>query len=46
MDAMPLDEEAALQMLRWYPEEHWYRLGFGQGLDRETMLAKARAQRA
>jgi hypothetical protein len=45
MDAMPLDEEAALMMLSWYGEEHWYRLGFGVGIDREVMMAKARAAR-
>jgi hypothetical protein len=46
MDATPLDEEAALQMLSWYGEENGYRLGFGVGIDREAMLAKARGQRA
>jgi hypothetical protein len=43
MDAAALDEEAALLMLRAYPE-FWFRLGFGRGVDREAILAEARSR--
>ena len=42
IDAAALDAEAALLMLKWYPEHQWYRLGFVSDLDREAMLARAR----
>jgi hypothetical protein len=41
IEAVALDEEAALLMLRWHPQ-HWYRMGFGREIDREAIIAKAR----
>jgi hypothetical protein len=43
MDACGLDREAALLMLKAYPE-HWHRLGFARELDREALLAEGRAR--
>jgi hypothetical protein len=43
IDAMPLDEEAALLSLSWYPEL-WHQLTFGAGVDHEAIKAKARAK--
>jgi len=42
LNVVVLDEEAALLMLRWYPDHQWYRLYFGPGIDREAIMARAR----
>jgi hypothetical protein len=43
IDATPLDEEAAVMMLRWYDESQWHRLGFPAGLNVEAAKMKAAA---
>jgi hypothetical protein len=42
LNATALDTDAAMAMLRWYPEELWHRLVFAPGIDRDTILARAR----
>jgi hypothetical protein len=42
LNATALDTDAAMAMLRWYPEELWHRLVFAPGIDREEILAQAR----
>jgi hypothetical protein len=41
IDAAPLDDEAALQMLRWYGREQWHRLRFGPGVNLAKIKIKA-----
>ena len=45
IDAMAMDEEAALILLKWCDEGLWHRLSFGPGIDLDAILTKAR-QRA
>jgi hypothetical protein len=46
LNAVALDEEAALQMCMWYEETatigRWHQLHFAPGIDREAVMAKAR----
>jgi len=46
INAMALDDEAALQMCMWYNEEDsiggWHHLLFGPGIDHEAVKAQAR----
>ena len=46
INAMALDEEAALQMCIWYEEAAsiggWHQLHFAPGIDREAVMAQAR----
>jgi hypothetical protein len=46
INAIALDEDAALQMCLWYDEEAsiggWHHLHFAPGIDREAILAQAR----
>jgi hypothetical protein len=46
INAMALDDEAALQMCMWYDEADtiggWHHLLFGPGIDHEAIKAKAR----
>ena len=42
LNATALDTDAAMAMLRWYPEELWHRLVFAPGIDRDAILAQAR----
>ena len=42
LNAMALNEDAALQMAMWYDEELWHQLHFAPGIDREAILATAR----
>ena len=46
INAMALDEEAALQMCMWYEEAAsiggWHQLHFAAGIDREAVMARAR----
>jgi hypothetical protein len=42
IDASALDEQAALFMLKSYPEELWYRLVFDRSVDRDLMLTRAK----
>jgi len=42
-NAMALDEDAGLMMLRWYEPEHWHRLVFGAGIDVDAIKTKATA---
>jgi hypothetical protein len=39
INAMPLDEDAARQMLAWYPDQR-HRLVFGPGLNLEMILRR------
>jgi hypothetical protein len=41
LDAVPLDAEAALLMLRSYDESLWHRLVFVHDLDRAAVIARA-----
>jgi hypothetical protein len=41
LDAVGLDDAAALFLLRAYPEELWHRLQFSRDLDRGSLLARA-----
>ena len=41
IDATPLDDDAALEMLKWYEPEHWHRLQFGPGIDVNAIKMKA-----
>ena len=43
INAMALDEDAGLMMLRWYEPEHWHRLVFGAGIDVDAIKTKATA---
>jgi hypothetical protein len=45
LNAVALDEEAALMMLKWHPEQ-WHRLYFGPGIDPDTIKARAAAKRS
>jgi hypothetical protein len=42
LNAVALDEEAALQMLRWYPEELWHQIKFVREIDRGAVMTRAR----
>ena len=46
LNAVALDEEAALQMAMWYEESAtiggWHHLHFAPGIDRDKILAQAR----
>ena len=46
LNAVALDEDAALQMCLWYDETNtiggWHALHFAAGIDREAVMAKAR----
>src|SRR6516165_10264196 len=46
LNAVALDEEAALQMCMWYDEVAsigaWHQLHFAPGIDREAVMAQAR----
>jgi hypothetical protein len=46
INAVALDDEAALQMAMWFNEEDtingWHQLHFAPGIDREAIFAKAR----
>jgi hypothetical protein len=46
LNAVALDEEAALQMCMWYEESAsiggWHQLHFAPGIDREAVRAQAR----
>ena len=44
LNSAAMDEEAALLMLRWYPDQ-WYLLHFGPGVELDAIKARAR-QRA
>jgi hypothetical protein len=41
IDAIPLDDDAALEMLKSYQPEHWHRLLFGPGINIEALKMKA-----
>jgi hypothetical protein len=41
IDATPLDDDAALEMLKSYEPEHWHRLRFGPGINVEALKLKA-----
>jgi hypothetical protein len=41
LNALPLDQQAALMMLKWYPDYMWYRLYFGPGIDLDAIKSRA-----
>jgi hypothetical protein len=43
INAAALDEEAALKMLEWYPED-WHWLRFDPGIDLDAVKARARQE--
>jgi hypothetical protein len=45
LNAMALDEDAALMMLTWYPEEQWHRLHFAPGIDLDAIKTRAAASK-
>jgi hypothetical protein len=49
INAVALDDAAALQMAMWYEEAAtiggWHELHFAPGIDRDAILAKARHQK-
>jgi len=45
LNAVPLDAEAALLMLRSYDESLWHRLVFVHDLDRDAVIARAAHER-
>jgi hypothetical protein len=44
LNSAALDEEAALLMLKSYPDQ-WHRLHFGAGIDRDALMARAEEAR-
>jgi hypothetical protein len=46
LNAVALDEDAALLMLQWYEPHEWYRLHFGPGINRNAIMARAAASLA
>jgi len=42
INAMALDQEAALQMCKWFDQDLWHRLIFHRSLDRDAIVAEAR----
>ena len=45
LNAAALDEEDALMMLTWYPEEQWHRLHFAPGIDLDAIKTRAAASK-
>ena len=45
LDAVPLDLESALFMLKSYDPDLWHRIVFARDLDRDALLAKERERR-
>ena len=45
LNAMALNEDAALQMAMWYDEVLWHQLHFAPGIDREAIFAQARHEK-
>ena len=43
LNAVALDEDAALMMLKWYEPEHWHRILFGPNIDRELIKGRKAA---
>ena len=43
INSTPLDEDAALMMLKWYEPEHWHRIVFGPNIDRELIKGRKAA---
>ena len=41
LNAAALDDDAAMMMLRWYPDYQWHRLRFGPDIDRDAIITKA-----
>ena len=41
LNAIALDEDAALMMLKWFDQDLWYRLHFDWSLDRDAIMARA-----
>ena len=41
LNAIALDEDAALMMLKWFGQDLWYRLHFDWSLDRDAIMARA-----
>jgi hypothetical protein len=41
INAMALDQEAALQTCKWFDQDLWHRLIFHRSLDRDAILAEA-----
>jgi len=42
LNAVASDDEAALQMLRWYPEELWHQIKFVREINRDRVMSIAR----
>ena len=40
LNAEAMDEASALQMLHWYPPEHWHLIKFVHGINRDAVIAK------